>query len=786
MPRLLVAVVVITISTPAFADTRMGIGLGPEGALPAQARIFDLSPAVETDLRPYAAGYGARVAFGDVTSDAKDELLTGPGPGPIYGPQFRAFRRDGSVVSKVNFYAYGTLRFGVDPAGVDLDLPAAMAGGIADEMVSGAGPGAVFGPHVRAFALGPSGVSALGRVNFFAYNTLKYGVGVGGADFDGDLHEEILTTPGPSPVFGPDVRAWSFATGSVQSLFAASPGTGGYGARAAGGDLDADGFAELTVSAGPDPAASGSVSGFDWGSGVFTALFSFDPYPVGVPGSRLALGHLNGDGAEELLTAPGGPAAGLNVKGFSWDGSSVIPISSLDFAPFASSSNVIPAVSDTSYEFDPGFLWGTATAAHQVEGGNVLNDWYEWEQLGMTLEPSGAACEEYTRYDQDFALAQSLSHDVHRFSIEWSRIEPQRDVWDMSEVAHYHQVLDALIARGIKPLLTIHHFTNPQWILSPANPATDLDGWESQETEDEFVEFAAFVAAEYGSKVDVWTTINEPTATILSGYLIGAFPPGRVLDIPAAQAAALHMAQGHARAYDAIHAADTVDADGDGVAASVSIAHHTRWFLPDDPNDPDDVFAAAHMQYLSNDLIYNAIVLGMLDLDWDEAYTSPGEGYRADLANRVDYLGVNFYGTFVVSYLDLPPLYGLPRENPDPNVPKNECGTEIYPQGLFRVLEGFHRRYGHPILITENGLCDADDDQRLDFIVDHLRELARASSVGATLLGYCHWSLVDNFEWTFGYDPKFGLIEIDFTTQGRTVRPSALGYQAIIQAGEVP
>ena len=780
----------LAVASLAHAETRVAVAPGPEATAPAQVGVFDLSGTLETSFFAYGGAYGANLAFGDVDGDAKDEILTGPGPSAVYGPQVRAFERDGSAIAKVNFYAYGTLRYGVDVAGSDIDLPAAQAGGVHDEIVTGAGPGAVFGPHVRGFSFASGSLAAMGKVSYYAYGTLKYGVEVADGDYDGDLFEEILTVPGPSPVFAPHVRAFSFAGGQIQELFGGIFGPAGARLHASGGDVDDDGFAELLLGEGPSAASTARVRGFDYDATAIAAIpgLDFAAFACAACGARPEEGRLDGDPAEEILAGVwGGAGAASQLRGFDFDGAAVTPIAALDLTPFPASTGVKPAVSDGSYEFRPAFLWGTAAAAHQVEGSNTNNDWYEWELLGKTADPSGSACEWYAgRYDQDFAQAEQLSHSVVRISLEWSRIEPQRDVYDLAAIAFYHQMLASARAHGLEPLVTLHHFTNPIWVLSPLNPATDLDGWVSQETEDEFVEFAAFCATEYGAEVDDWVTINEPVVTIFFGYLLGAFPPGNLFDVAGAEAATQHMIFGHARAYDAIHANDTTDANGDGVAAAVSLAHHTRWFLPADPASPDDRFATAHLDYLNNDLVYNAVNLGMLDLDWDEAYTSPGEGFRPELVGRTDYIGVNYYGTYVVTWANLPPLWGLPQDNPDPNVPKSECGTEIYPQGLFRILERFHRKYHQPLLITENGLCDADDDQRADYVEAHLRELLRAEAHGAEMTGYCHWSLVDNFEWLSGYGPKFGFLEVDFATQARTVRPSALAFQSIIQANTVP
>jgi beta-glucosidase len=442
----------------------------------------------------------------------------------------------------------------------------------------------------------------------------------------------------------------------------------------------------------------------------------------------------------------------------------------------------------------PDFLWGSATAAHQVEGFNTQNDWYLWEMLPGKIDNgdlSGAAADHYRRFDQDFALAERMGHNAHRFSIEWSRIEPARDQYDPEAIAHYHEVLASLRRHGLTPLVTLHHFTNPQWVLNPLRPDKDLDGWLGEQTVEEFVEFAADMAAEYGREVDLWMTINEPLVVVDGTYFEGGFPS----DLPPfhleeGRLAAFHLFQAHAAAYRRIHEKDTWDADGDGSPCRVSAAKHIRIMEPMNPKNPWDREGAAQVDYVFNQVFFDALLDGMVDADLDGDHddlgTNPPEGFHAELANTLDYIALNYYSrSKVVGLPFIPYVKGLPLENPDPDVEHNEMGWEIYPEGFYRTLKRFGA-YGLPIIVTENGIPDRDDDQRPQFLLRHIDAMLRAMEEGIDVRGYLHWSLMDNFEWAEGFWPRFGLVAVDYDTQERTPRPSAALYTDIIRAGRIP
>ncbi|MFN7975493.1 MAG: PKD domain-containing protein [Acidobacteriota bacterium] len=290
----------------------------------------------------YGAGqWGTLVAAGDVDGDLLANPLTGPGPGPAYGPQVRAFQPDGTAISKVNFYAYATLRWGVNVGAGDLD------GDLPSEILSGAGPGGVFGPHVRGFNYDGAALAAIAKVSFVAFGTLKYGVNVDAGDVDSDGFAEIVASPGPSAAFGATVRGFDYDGATVGAIgkinFVASPG--GYGAIPRGGDVDGDAFDEIVVGRGPGPTLAAEAFGFDYDATAVAALPGFDVVPfTSLYGLRVACGDVDGDGTGELASGPGeDPTAAAAIASFDYAGGSITPIGPGTFSPFTSAYGAVVA-----------------------------------------------------------------------------------------------------------------------------------------------------------------------------------------------------------------------------------------------------------------------------------------------------------------------------------------------------------------------------------------------------------------------------------------------------------
>lgn len=365
-----------------------------------------------------------------------------------------------------------------------------------------------------------------------------------------------------------------------------------------------------------------------------------------------------------------------------------------------------------SKKFPKGFLWGSATSAYQVEGGNENTD---WEALGpgLGVPAAGEACDHYRRYEEDFDLAKSLNQNAHRFSIEWARIEPEKGRFDEREVEHYRKVLKALKERKIKPLVTLHHFTNPRWVA-------ERGGWENPAIVSYFESYVRFVATQLRDLCDFWVTINEPWVYLSEGWIWRRWPPRR-MDPLAAILVGRHLARAHQGAYRIIH----------------EIQPKAR------------VGAAYSMSTLRSPIGFDP--LGKM-----------GREITSRFAVQ-DFVGINYYRAV-----------GMTGD-----LPQSDLGWSIYPEGLHEVIAKTAARFDLPIYITENGIADADDGQRAGYIADHLGAVWRGLNDGADVRGYFHWSLLDNFEWARGFEPRFGLVEVDYKTMARTVRPSARVYARI-------
>src|SRR5262245_26095995 len=292
-------------------------------------------------------------------------------------------------------------------------------------------------------------------------------------------------------------------------------------------------------------------------------------------------------------------------------------------------------------EPDP-FLWGVAVSAHQTEGGNERNDWWEWEQLPGKIRGgarSTSACLSWERYEEDLDLAAALGLNAYRLSLEWSRIEPEPGRYDDSALAHYRAVLDGCRARALVPLVTLHHFTNPRWF-------TALGGWEHRDNLTHFERFARMAGERYGDLVDQWITVNEPEVYGFYGYASGIWPPG-VSDRSRALQVIANMLEAHALAARALRESDRVDADGDGRATWIGAAKH--WVLLDPKRRwwPLDRLAASLQHRVFNVAVARALAGGPIDLSIPGARSARRDG---DIMHgSSDFLGVNYYTRWLVT-----------------------------------------------------------------------------------------------------------------------------------------
>ncbi len=400
-------------------------------------------------------------------------------------------------------------------------------------------------------------------------------------------------------------------------------------------------------------------------------------------------------------------------------------------------------------QFPKDFIWGAAAAAYQVEGGNSNSDWWPWEiQAGK--EPSGIACNHYQLYEQDFDLAKSMNHKAHRLSIEWARIEPEEGKFSEKELQHYVDVVLALRARGIEPMVTLHHFTNPIWL-------SETGAWENKKVIKLFHRYCDVVVRALAKHVHYWITINEPTIYLSHSYILGWWPPQKKSFLSAWKVEK-NMVVAHVDAYRLIH---KIYGELSLAKPAVSISHHISAMLPCN-SDLKNRWAARFRNYWFNFRILDEIMN----------------------CKAMDFIGINYYSRQLV-HLKKWGIRNLIEDVCSENhhvVKKNFLGWDIYPEGLHELLLQL-KKYDLPVMITENGICDADDSLRWEFLQEHLKGIHRAIEKGVKITGYLYWSLLDNFEWAHGYGPRFGLIQMDYKTQKRTIRESAKKYAEVCKTG---
>jgi beta-glucosidase len=410
------------------------------------------------------------------------------------------------------------------------------------------------------------------------------------------------------------------------------------------------------------------------------------------------------------------------------------------------------------------FLWGAATSSHQVEGGNDRNDWWAFEAEPGRIKDgsrSGSACLSWERWEDDLDQVRALGLNAYRFSLEWSRIELEPGRYDDRALSRYRAMLEGCRARGIAPMLTLHHFTNPRWFAM-------LGGWEVRRNLSHFERFARLAGERFGDLVDHWITVNEPEVYGFHGYDAGIWPPG-VRDRSRALAVIANMLEGHALAARALRETDRVDADGDGRAALIGVAKHWILLEPRRGWFPLDRIATAIQHRVFNVAVIRALAGGPIEFSVPGA--RPVKRAVEALRGSSDFLGVNYYTRWMVSAL------GPEARTARRGAAVSDLGWEIYPQGLERALRECSA-FGLPLYVTENGVADATDSLRPGFVRATFDALDRARSAGLDLRGYFHWSLMDNFEWADGYTGRFGLFEVDFTRpEGpRRERASARAY----------
>lgn len=413
--------------------------------------------------------------------------------------------------------------------------------------------------------------------------------------------------------------------------------------------------------------------------------------------------------------------------------------------PSAAPTESAESTEPTARTFPDGFAWGTATAAHQIEGGNWNNDWWAFEHTSGSgvAEPSGDACDSWNRWAEDADIVAGLGLDNYRFSLEWSRIEPEDGEWSTAALDHYARQCDGLRDRGIDPVVTFHHFTTPRWLSARG-------GWESAETVERFAAFCERAATHLGpDRIARACTINEPNIVAFCGWVLGVFPPGRS-DLGVARRVGEHFVDAHRRSVEAIRAA----VPGVPVGLTLSMQEWTP------VGDTAEDLAAARARI-------------------DEARGLMEDVFLAATGGD-DFVGVQTYSRGRWG------PHGM--LGPEEGVERLVMGYEFWPQSLAATIRRAWEVTGGrlPIVVTENGIGTDDDDQRIRYTRAALEGVLDCLAEGIDVRGYTYWSLLDNFEWAFGYGPRFGLVEVDRRTFARTPKPSAAWYGSVARANALP
>ena len=396
-------------------------------------------------------------------------------------------------------------------------------------------------------------------------------------------------------------------------------------------------------------------------------------------------------------------------------------------------------MSEKNIKFPGGFLWGVATSSYQIEGGNLNTDWAQWERAGKTRGGEcGKACDYWNRWKSDHVLLSELGVDVFRLAVEWARIEPEEGKFSSEAIEKYREILVDLKKRNIKTQITLWHWTSPLWF-------SQKYGFHKKMSPELFVRYAEKVTTELGDLIDLYVVLNEPMVPLGMGYLSGEFPPG--LRNPWKFWRALsNLAKAYKKTYAFIH--------GRYPNAQVGISYLYNWY---------EIGSSGFLEK----------IVGKI-----------AKWYRIDLLgnkikNHQDYVGVDYYRLGKIVFDPKNSTYLGFRIEEDPS---NAMRWVIYAKGMRLVLEEAYQKYQKPIYIIENGVPTnqgLEDVERVGFIENHLREVSRAIADGVPVLGYNHWSLMDNFEWLEGYGPRFGLLEIDFETLERKPRKSFVEYSKI-------
>jgi len=410
-----------------------------------------------------------------------------------------------------------------------------------------------------------------------------------------------------------------------------------------------------------------------------------------------------------------------------------------------------------SFTLKEGMLLGTASAATQIEGGAPDHSWMNWSRRGHIKDGTSPARadDHYNRWPEDDQLMADMGMQIVRIGVEWARIEPQNGVFDQDAISHYVEEVRWLNAHHIKPLVTLHHFTNPMWFEK-------LGAFAKRRNVPYFMRFVTRMVQAFGTEVTEYITINEPNVYAMLGYYTGEWPPGRKRLFKATHVMSV-LAVAHVQAYQLIHALQR----GMGAEETrVSYALNMQVNEPQNPNKLSHRLGAYFADRFFQDNIMQAMELGVFR--WPIRNLG-----KIKKGLYCDFIALNYYTRATMA--------GLKRGTRK-GVPVNDLGWEIYPQGMIDCLRRIEQLHTLPIYITENGTCDNQDAFRSRFLFDHLQALCQSM---LPVKRYYHWCFTDNFEWAEGESARFGLVRVDYETQKRTVKQSGSFFSEIIKQGGV-
>jgi beta-glucosidase len=407
------------------------------------------------------------------------------------------------------------------------------------------------------------------------------------------------------------------------------------------------------------------------------------------------------------------------------------------------------------FSFPPGFMLGVSSAATQIEGGAIQSSWQDWYDKGHIKDGTSPATadDHWNRWQEDADLMASLGISAYRLGVEWARLIPQPGQPDAGAIDHYRKELIYLREKGIRPLITIHHFTNPVWFEAKG-------GFLNRDNLEDYLELVKVTVQSFGDLVSEYITINEPNVYATNGFCFGCWPPGKTSYRETFQVLS-NLAYCHIKAYEMIH---RLRKEMGYTDTMVGFANHLRVFQPENTKNLIHRALAKMAEWLFQGALTRAACLG-------EFYFPLTNFGRLPKGEYADFHGVNYYTRSTVKGL---------KDGVRTGSPRNDLGWEIYPKGIVTCSQKLVSLLNRPVWVTENGTCDQSDGFRARYIAEHLDALLGS---GLPFERYYHWCFCDNFEWLEGQSARFGLVYVDYDTQKRTVKNSGTFYREMISAG---